>query len=263
MISRRKGENRRCQEQGFQVIVGPRRSVDLSEASRSGGRIDLEWREVGRAFKETSTRASKVELVGIALYSGISPPWTSLFSSLVTFRGNQNSFCMADTPQQVSKEKKGKIVDARCRDLTSAFACEKGRADPGSVELCSFHEELNNYEAGNLLPTGIFTLEDVKRYGKEKGVCPYFTIRRMVCLVFSVGNQANDAAQLPHVDVIIYSFHYLLDPKIADQVSKEMSKESIVVFDEAHNIGLSYPFVVFSRLNPAQITSALNPFRST
>lgn len=42
--------------------------------------------------------------------------------------------------QQVSKEKKGKIVDARCRDLTSAFACEKGRADPGSVELCSFHE---------------------------------------------------------------------------------------------------------------------------
>lgn len=42
--------------------------------------------------------------------------------------------------------------------------------------------------------------------------------------------------QLPHCDVIIYSFHYLLDPKIADQVSKEMSKDSIVVFDEAHNI---------------------------
>ncbi|KAJ9097166.1 DNA-dependent ATPase of the nucleotide excision repair factor 4 complex [Naganishia friedmannii] len=43
-------------------------------------------------------------------------------------------------------------------------------------------------------------------------------------------------AQLPHLDVVIYSFHYLLDPKIADQVSKEMSKDSIVVFDEAHNI---------------------------
>lgn len=47
--------------------------------------------------------------------------------------------------------------------------------------------------------------------------------------------------QLPHADVIIYSFHYLLDPKIADQVSKEMSKDSIVVFDEAHNIGTSPP----------------------
>lgn len=39
------------------------------------------------------------------------------------------------------------------------------------------------------------------------------------------------------VDVIIYSFHYLLDPKVAEQVSKELSKDAIVVFDEAHNIG--------------------------
>ena len=42
--------------------------------------------------------------------------------------------------------------------------------------------------------------------------------------------------QLPYVDVVIYSFHYLLDPKIAERVSKEMDKNSIVVFDEAHNI---------------------------
>ncbi|WWC87764.1 uncharacterized protein L201_002656 [Kwoniella dendrophila CBS 6074] len=121
---------------------------------------------------------------------------------------------------EVSKEKKGKIVDSRCRDLTSAFACEKGRANPGSVPLCSYHEELNNYETGNLIPPGIYTIDDVKKYGKEKGVCPYFTIRRM----------------LPFLDVVIYSFHYLLDPKVAEQVSAEMSKESIVVFDEAHNI---------------------------
>lgn len=40
-----------------------------------------------------------------------------------------------------------------------------------------------------------------------------------------------------HANVIIYSFHYLLDPKVAEQVSKHMSKDSLVVFDEAHNIG--------------------------
>lgn len=45
---------------------------------------------------------------------------------------------------------------------------------------------------------------------------------------------------MPFVDIIIYSFHYLLDPKIAEQVSKEMSKDAIVVFDEAHNIGQSF-----------------------
>ena len=44
---------------------------------------------------------------------------------------------------------------------------------------------------------------------------------------------------MPFVDVIIYSFHYLLDPKVAEQVSKELSKDAIVVFDEAHNIGMA------------------------
>ncbi|KAJ7886097.1 hypothetical protein B0H14DRAFT_3731803 [Mycena olivaceomarginata] len=43
---------------------------------------------------------------------------------------------------------------------------------------------------------------------------------------------------MPFLDVIIYSFHYLLDPKVAEQVSKELSKDldAIVMFDEAHNI---------------------------
>jgi DNA excision repair protein ERCC-2 len=45
---------------------------------------------------------------------------------------------------------------------------------------------------------------------------------------------------MPFVDIIIYSFHYLLDPKVAEQVSKEMSKDAIVVFDEAHNIGILF-----------------------
>ncbi|KAK0197115.1 hypothetical protein F5146DRAFT_1099421 [Armillaria mellea] len=121
---------------------------------------------------------------------------------------------------EVSKEKKGKVVDARCRDLTNAAVCEKGRADPGSVELCDWHENLGKLEPGSLIPPGISTLADVLQYGRDNTTCPYFTVRRM----------------LPFVDVIIYSFHYLLDPKVAEQVSKEMSKDAIVVFDEAHNI---------------------------
>lgn len=45
---------------------------------------------------------------------------------------------------------------------------------------------------------------------------------------------------MPFVDIVIYSFHYLLDPKVAEQVSKELSKDAIVVFDEAHNIGATW-----------------------
>ncbi|KAF8636708.1 hypothetical protein AX17_003511 [Amanita inopinata Kibby_2008] len=121
---------------------------------------------------------------------------------------------------EVAKEKKGTIVDARCRDLTNTAVCEKGRADPGSVPLCEWHENLGKLPPGSLVPPGIWTLADVIEYGHEKGICPYFAVRRM----------------MPFVDVIIYSFHYLLDPKVADQVSSELSKDAIVVFDEAHNI---------------------------
>lgn len=37
--------------------------------------------------------------------------------------------------------------------------------------------------------------------------------------------------------MVVYSYHYLLDPKIADLVSKELARKAVVVFDEAHNIG--------------------------
>ena len=44
---------------------------------------------------------------------------------------------------KVSKEKKGKVVDARCRDLTNTAVVNKARAEPGSVEVCNFHEVRN------------------------------------------------------------------------------------------------------------------------
>lgn len=37
--------------------------------------------------------------------------------------------------------------------------------------------------------------------------------------------------------MVVYSYHYLLDPKIAELVSKELARKAVVVFDEAHNIG--------------------------
>lgn len=63
-------------------------------------------------------------------------------------------------------------------------------------------------------------LQDLRAYGKEKGWCPYFLARHMV----------------QFANVVVYSYQYLLDPKVAGYISKEMQKESVVVFDEAHNI---------------------------
>ncbi|KAI0818617.1 DNA repair helicase [Irpex lacteus] len=136
---------------------------------------------------------------------------------------------------EVSKEKKGKVVDARCRDLTNRrYARRVGRTRAPSSCVTGTRsanlsvsriasdpsQNLGKLEPGNLIPPGIWTLSDVLQRGRDHKICPYFLVRRM----------------MPFVDIIIYSFHYLLDPKVAEQVSKELSKDAIVVFDEAHNI---------------------------
>ncbi|CAK7203206.1 TFIIH/NER complex ATP-dependent 5'-3' DNA helicase subunit [Sporothrix eucalyptigena] len=119
----------------------------------------------------------------------------------------------------VKREKSGNVVDARCRSLTAGFVREKKeRGD--DVDVCIYHDNLDKLEPHNLIPNGVWTLDGLLRYGEEKKQCPYFTSRRM----------------MQFCNVIIYSYHYLLDPKIAERVSKELSKDCIVVFDEAHNI---------------------------
>jgi DNA excision repair protein ERCC-2 len=119
----------------------------------------------------------------------------------------------------VRREKSGSIVDARCRSLTAGFVKEK-RERGEDVELCIYHENLELLEPHNLIPAGVWTLDGLTKYGEQQKQCPYFTARRM----------------MPFCNVIIYSYHYLLDPKIAERVSRELSKDCIVVFDEAHNI---------------------------
>ncbi|EED21465.1 TFIIH complex helicase Rad3, putative [Talaromyces stipitatus ATCC 10500] len=119
----------------------------------------------------------------------------------------------------VKREKSGTVVDARCRSLTASFVAQKKERGE-DVETCTYHDNLDLLEPHNLIEPGVFTFSDLLRYCQEKVTCPYFTVRRM----------------LPYCNVIIYSYHYLLDPKIAERVSRELSKDCIVVFDEAHNI---------------------------
>lgn len=66
----------------------------------------------------------------------------------------------------------------------------------------------------------MYDLDDLKEFGRQSSWCPYFLARYTI----------------QHANVVIYSYHYLLDPKIAEIVSKELPKQSVVVFDEAHNI---------------------------
>ena len=51
-------------------------------------------------------------------------------------------------------------------------------------------------------------------------MCPYFLARHF----------------LLQAKVIVFNYAYMLDPKISNLVSKELPKDSVVVFDECHNI---------------------------
>ncbi|VDM03836.1 unnamed protein product [Schistocephalus solidus] len=92
----------------------------------------------------------------------------------------------------------GAAVDAACRGLTASFIRARHQNDP-SVGTCKFYEELDLHGRDEVLPTGIYNL-------------------------------------IIHANIVVYSYYYLLDPKIASLVSKDFPKNTVVVFDEAHNI---------------------------
>jgi hypothetical protein len=82
----------------------------------------------------------------------------------------------------------------------------------GTLILCRFGTDADL--------KGIYNLDDLKALGKVKGWCPYFLTRHIIS----------------YANVVVFNYQYMLDPKIATMVSREMEDKSIVIFDEAHNI---------------------------
>lgn len=183
-----------------------------------------------------------VELQGLMAYRTAELGYEEEFRGLgLTSRKN---LCLHPT---VSKERTGAAVDEKCRRITNGalkqrllgenagdysasgdivgqkapkYTPEQLAKQADQLGLCSYHEKLNDLDPHELVPNGVYSFERLVQYCKEQGTCPYFTVRRM----------------MPLCNVIIYSYHYLLDPRIAERVSRNLSKNSIVIFDEAHNI---------------------------
>ncbi|GAU96467.1 hypothetical protein RvY_07906 [Ramazzottius varieornatus] len=113
----------------------------------------------------------------------------------------------------------GKLVDGKCQSLTASYVRARAERDP-SVKTCVYYDGFDQHGREIPLAAGVYTLDDLKEMGQKKKWCPYFLARHAIL----------------YANIVVYSYHYLLDPKIADLVSKEISKKSVVVFDEAHNI---------------------------
>eukprot|EP00116_Pleurobrachia_bachei_P000293 sb/3460555/ len=63
-------------------------------------------------------------------------------------------------------------------------------------------------------------MDDLKNYGRVKGWCPYFLSRTAIYTA----------------NIVVFSYHYMLDPKIAELVTKNLTSQACIIFDEAHNI---------------------------
>lgn len=119
----------------------------------------------------------------------------------------------------MSKEREGKVVDGRCHSLTASYVRARHNYDE-NTPVCNFFEGFDMEGRERMMPPGIYSIDDLKDYGRDRNWCPYFLARFAIL----------------HAQIVVYSYHYLLDPKIAETVSKELAKSSVVVFDEAHNI---------------------------
>ncbi|GBG25571.1 DNA repair helicase XPD [Hondaea fermentalgiana] len=86
--------------------------------------------------------------------------------------------------------------------------------------LCSYYERYVAQGSDVPLSNGIYTIEEMQELGKKNNWCPYFVTRHV----------------LSFANVVVYNYQYMLDPKVSTMVSKEITRDSIVVFDEAHNI---------------------------
>lgn len=180
---------------------------------------------------------------------------------------SRRNLCIHPT---VSKHDNRGKVDALCRNKTASFVREQ-KASGADIEVCQFFEGYES-EGKDATLSGIYSISDLKTLGSAHKWCPYFTSRRLVSVANVVvynyrqsahaqGADTHEMAALCFVPVwssvrcmrsvcccgthrifcmfacspFVGSAEYLLDPKIAGMVSREISKESVVVFDEGQS----------------------------
>jgi DNA excision repair protein ERCC-2 len=129
---------------------------------------------------------------------------------------------------------------------------------PLSKDLCQFFEDYEKEGPDAVLPPGVYTLADLRAFGRQKGWCPYFLARHMISYANVAGlctsSHSSKGTWLQPLDLkrvswfqnlrlhawstcgrynaVVYNYQYLLDPKVSGLVSRELEKECVVVFDE-------------------------------
>ena len=130
--------------------------------------------------------------------------------------------------ERVLRESDRETVDAACRSLTAQWARERaqrGREDahedadepqPSSRfgGACRYFEGFEAAGEATSMPSGVYDLEELKKWAAAKDWCPYYLARRAI----------------NHASVLVFNYQYMLDPKVARMVSKELEAVSKLWF---------------------------------
>ena len=69
-------------------------------------------------------------------------------------------------------------IDNACRARTANFVRKQNRESPRPGQLsCDYFEKFQEKQLSQIMPRQIYNLEDLKQWGRESGVCPYFAAR--------------------------------------------------------------------------------------
>lgn len=79
----------------------------------------------------------------------------------------------------MSKERDGKIVDGRCHSLTASYVRDRHNYDE-TTPICSYYEAFDIEGKEQLMLPGIYSIDDMKDYGRDRNWCPYFLARHTV-----------------------------------------------------------------------------------
>lgn len=76
--------------------------------------------------------------------------------------------------ERVMAESDREAVDAACRGMTATWVLEAARKNPGSMETCEYYDNFQSAGEAMSMPSGVYDLEELKKWGKSRGWCPYY-----------------------------------------------------------------------------------------
>ena len=162
-------------------------------------------------------QASESESLARIIYCSRTHSQISQVANELKHTAYQPKMCLIGSRDQLCVNPNFK--DLKGMSLTAS--CKKARETRrGKSGCCEYYKNVQDSLTPNAFPwTQAQDIEDLHRIGKSHKVCPYFLQKNRV----------------EFADLILMPYNYLIDPKIRENFKIDYSN-SIIIFDEAHNI---------------------------